>query len=353
MVTLASSLHNLWYAKTGVATLQRTVRFSLFAMTLFASALPPTQAQSQILEPHAVQEYGPLRTYAQSPIQANSLTPQLRDARGFNVGEMELFGSATIASVWAHTDHYTLDYYQNSLSLGWAWQASPQWQWELSYRWVFSADNHIDGVSLAFHQWAGIEQNGRDEVARHRSVFALSRDGFDHQNIEGRTLSSAFSLYGQWQLFQTKEHAISLGGTLYYNNVTNGPFQGHDFEQALQLNYAWHQGSHHIYSSIGATHHGNKGWRNANIAKREFTWSGAVGYQYQSSAHHNWIIEYHAYQGELDNDTDLSKTSQEVVAGYRYVMSQSAIELVIIENVFNMDNSTDVAFLLNYRYRFH
>ncbi len=36
--------------------------------------------------------------------------------------------------------------------------------------------------------------------------------------------------------------------------------------------------------------------------------------------------------------------------GYRYLMGNSALEIMAIENARNMDNSTDIAFTIGYRY---
>ncbi|MBY6107499.1 DUF3187 family protein [Ferrimonas balearica] len=53
------------------------------------------------------------------------------------------------------------------------------------------------------------------------------------------------------------------------------------------------------------------------------------------------LLEYHGFSGETD----------EVLLGYRYHLKQGAIEFTMIENIFNMDNSTDIAFTLAYRGR--
>lgn len=112
--------------------------------------------------------YGPLRSYAQSPMQVVSHTNHLRSGFSLPSEYIEAYGSATIASVWAHTDEYALDYYHNQLEIGAKWQVSSQWQWELNYRWVFAADNHLDGLTESFHDLFGIGQNGRDKVDKNR-----------------------------------------------------------------------------------------------------------------------------------------------------------------------------------------
>ena len=48
------------------------------------------------------------------------------------------------------------------------------------------------------------------------------------------------------------------------------------------------------------------------------------------------------------NAPDFSESSNEVVAGYRYRLHQLAIEALMIENIRNMDNSTDIGFTLGF-----
>lgn len=110
----------------------------------------------------AADYYGPLRTYAQAPVQSVSHTNYLRSAFSLPAEYFEASGSAALTSVWAHTDEYALDYYHNQIELGGKWQISDRWQWELNYRWVFAADNHLDGLTKGFHDLFGIDQNGRD-----------------------------------------------------------------------------------------------------------------------------------------------------------------------------------------------
>ncbi|MEZ9418085.1 DUF3187 family protein, partial [Vibrio sp. 10N.286.49.E1] len=56
------------------------------------------------------------------------------------------------------------------------------------------------------------------------------------------------------------------------------------------------------------------------------------------------------YQGWASNDPDFSEASNEVVVGYRYRLHQLAIEALMIENIRNMDNSTDIGFTLGFRF---
>nr|OEF66751.1 hypothetical protein A152_05005 [Vibrio tasmaniensis 1F-187] len=58
-------------------------------------------------------------------------------------------------------------------------------------------------------------------------------------------------------------------------------------------------------------------------------------------SHHELHLEYRWYE---DGDTEFSEAANEVMFGYRYLMQRSAVEISVIENIFNMNNSTDVTF---------
>ena len=296
--------------------------------------------------------YGPLRSYAQSPIQVVSHTNVLRSGYSLPSGYVEAYASGTIASVWAHTSDYSLDYYHNQLELGGKWQINENWQWELNYRWVFAANNHLDGLTESFHDFFGIGQNGRDEVDKNRFYMSMPEYDILIEDFEGETLANNLSTYLQYQLLQNEHHGLSIGGSLYYNDVPHGTFKGTSFEQGLQINYTYQLNSANVfYSMVGMT------FRSGDRALKDFpyrhnTAAFASGYRYALKENHHFILEYHWYQGSTEGPSEFADASNEFVIGYRYLMENSAIEIMAIENARNMDNSTDIAFTFGYRYLF-
>lgn len=295
--------------------------------------------------------YGPLRTYAQSPMQSVSHTNYLRSAFSLPADYFEAHGSAAIASVWAHTYEYALDYYHNQIELGGKWQISDHWQWEFNYRWVFAADNHLDGLTQSFHDLFSIDQNGRDEVSNNRFYISMPHYDVYEDNFEGQSIVNSLSTYLQYHLMQDKHHALSLGGSLYYNYVSHGPFKRSNFEQGVQLNYSYLRDAHAIYTMAGATFRTDASAL-VNLPYRHTTVALAGGYRYAIAEKHHFLIEYHWYQGSNEGPDEFSDAANEVAIGYRYLMQSSAIELIATENVRNMDNSTDIALAFGYRYLF-
>ncbi|MEJ6522179.1 DUF3187 family protein [Shewanella bicestrii] len=314
--------------------------------------LKPTLALSLLLVPNAFantvdyHDYGPLRSYAQSPTQAGSLTPMLRSGFSLPEGQKELHLSASAASVWAETDDYFADYYHNTLEGGLSWQINDKWLLDTSYHWRFSGDNHLDSLTMWFHDAFGFSQNGREDAAKHQNQI-FSKDGINQQNISGETLNNAITLYLGYQLFENSHHGLSLGGSLYYNYVDAGPFENEVFEQALQLNYSFRYGNHYFHSTAAVSfRQGNEVLSGIRYDNHAYTVN--LGYEY-ITGRHGWLIELHHYQGLLETENDFSKASNEILLGYRYYLDNSAIEFAIVENYFNMDNSTDIAFNIGYR----
>uniref|UniRef100_UPI0004A32423 DUF3187 family protein n=3 Tax=Vibrio parahaemolyticus TaxID=670 RepID=UPI0004A32423 len=85
---------------------------------------------------------------------------------------------------------------------------------------------------------------------------------------------------------------------------------------------------------------------------RHNTAAMAGGYRYAPWENHHFIVEYHWYQGSTEGPAEFADASNEIVMGYRYLMGNSALEIMAIENARNMDNSTDIAFTIGYRYLF-
>ncbi|RJX72992.1 DUF3187 family protein [Vibrio sinensis] len=299
----------------------------------------------------AIERYGPVQTYAQSPFHTNSLSPQLRSGFGLSANTIELYGTGTIASIWAETSDYQLDYYQNQIALGGKWQINEQWQLDLHYRWNYAGNNHLDTLTTHFHDWFGIDQNGRDMVDDHNFNIYIPEYGIELSDFRGETLSHGYTAYLQYQLVEQTHHGLSLGMALYFNDAEHGIFSSTKFEQALQLNYGYRHQKHQLDAILSITHRKTPSVFE-QLPYRSTTWSTGASYQYAIAERHEAIVQFMVYEGTSNGDDEFSKPSTEFTLAYRYRMDQSAIEFSIIENVFYADNSTDIAFTLGYRYRF-
>lgn len=296
-------------------------------------------------------DYGPLQTYAQSPMITNGLAPQLRSGFSIPEQEVELHAGFTMASIWANNDKYQLDYYQNQLQLGGKWQLNSLWQIELDYRWNYAANNHLDSFIIDFHNWFSIDQNGRDEVAKDRFVIDMPEYQIEQRDFRGEILSQGLYSYVQYQLYQNQNHGLSIGASLYYSDIGQTIFAHSDWEQAIQINYGYRQGKHGFDTTLSQTFRDTP-TNFESLPYRSNNWSVGASYRYQWFDNHFLVTQMAFYEGIANDDSSFADIATEFTLGYRYQMPNSAIEFSVIENGINADNSTDVAFTLAYRYRF-
>ncbi|CAH7005167.1 conserved exported hypothetical protein [Vibrio chagasii] len=294
----------------------------------------------------------PMFVYAQSPIHSNVLSTQLRSAEPNRTGTIEFKSSYTQASIWAHTQAYSLDYYQNQSNIAVQWQASPIWKTELDYRVVTAKDSGLDSFVMGFHDLFGVGQNGRDEVAKDQFTMDFHNAGVHVSDFEGDDLTNAITFYNELLLYSRGPMSLSAGGSLFYNNVRSGQFARTSFEQGVQLNYSYITPRHSFFSTIGLVHRNSDGHlvSDERLALENVSASWAVGYEYRWNQRHSFVLESLNYQGWATNDPDFSELSNEVVVGYRYRLYRLALEALMIENIRNMDNSTDIGFTLGVRF---
>lgn len=222
----------------------------------------------------------PMFVYAQSPIHSNVLSTQLRSAEPNRTGTIEFKSSYTQASIWAHTQAYSLDYYQNQSNIAVQWQASPIWKTELDYRVVTAKDNGLDSFVMGFHDLFGVGQNGRDEVAEDQFTIDFHNAGVHVSDFEGDDLTNAVTFYNELLLYSRGPMSLSAGGSLFYNNVRSGQFARTSFEQGVQLNYSYITPRHSFFSTIGLVHRNCDGHLvcDEKLALENVSASWAVGY---------------------------------------------------------------------------
>lgn len=300
---------------------------------------------------HADDGYGPMQSYTQSPLHTNVLSPQTRSGFSLTPDDYEIYTSGVIASVWAVTADYELDYYQNQIAIGGKWQLDSDWQFDLQYRWNFAANNHLDRPTMAFHDLVGIDQNGRQDVANNRFVIDMPSYGIEEQDFRGETLSSTLIGYLQYQVIEREYHGLSIGASLYYNDTSRGLFSASRFEQSLQLNYGYLRDKHALDVTTAMTFRSTP-TDFSQMPYRDSTWRIGASYRYHWLKRHTLIAEIASHQGLMDDGSEFAKPSTEFTYGYRYTRENSALEFTLVENMFHADNSTDIALGVAFRYRF-
>lgn len=297
----------------------------------------------------------PLRSYSQSQFQSTSLSMQLRS--GLAPDSSEIYTTMNASSVWGEGDDFHMDYYQNQWMVGSLWKINSRWAMDLSYQLGWTGNNHLDNLIIEFHDWFNIDQNGRDDVADHQFNIDSDNYNFHLNDFEDERTVSAFSWYTQYQIYQSDEHGLNIGATLYYNDVGSGPFERSTFEQQVQLNYTYLTGKHALFSSLGVSNKDDETFldkaadeQDVNIHARDMTIDFALGYSYRVAHNHELLAEYHGYQGNLKKVEDFENFTNEITLGYRFSHLNWQLEFALTENFINMDNSADISFNGGFRY---
>lgn len=321
--------------------LKRIATLSIMAPTLFLAECAQASDNDHL----------PFRTYASSPYQAISLSNQLRS--GFVNDKTEVFLSGSVASIWAQSDEFELDYYQNQAFVGLHLNPIDKLEVELMYQYSWAGDNKLDSIVKDFHDAFGFEQNGRDNVKDDQFNIIDNISGNNINNFKDETLASAFHAYAQYQVFNNENHGISIGGSLYYNDVDHSPFKKTSFEQGLQVNYSYRNDSHSVHTSLGLVHRDDEQVLGSFDVK-DTTLSFSAAYNFRFFEKHDVMVQYNHFEGVLEEDSPFSEASQEIVLGYRYSFNKDVLlELTTIENIENMDNSTDINFGAGIRVMFN
>lgn len=301
-------------------------------LPLFSSII----AVALIYQPLAIAgaQSTPLRTYAASPYQSTSLSTQLRSA--FPVEETEVFSMVSVASVWAQSADFNLDYYQNQIFFGSQWRLNEDISMEIMFQFSQAKNNGLDSFVMNFHDLFGIGKNGREEAGEDQFNVTSDTYSISEQDFENDVLVSAVHSYLEYHIFASEAEALSIGGSIYMNDLNDDSIASSSFEQGVQLNYSKIRGNHGLFSTIGVTHRKDVSILN-EINVDGVTGAFAIGYSYRFARRHQILSEYHIYQGFMDDDSEFSKASHEVIMGYRYRYNQVVLELSATENIINMD----------------
>lgn len=298
-------------------------------------------------------DFGALKTNAQSPFHSNSLTTQLRT--GIQNDATEIYGSYNVSSMMAEDANYKMDYLQDQANLGFKMKLTDRLNFDTSFTYIYASENNLDDITYKFHNFFNLSQNGREDLEY--GANDIETHYGTHDDFTGETLSQAITMYFDYDVWHNENHGVTIGTSFYYNDVNSGDFERDSFEQAIQANYAFQLGDHNLYSTLGVTFTDTPFLTEMDEHEdyRNVRFMTGVGYNYAISENHQFIAEMDILQGafeESDTVGQLSMVSYEVSLGYRYIYEENtAIEVSMIENIINHDNSADIAFTIGLRHK--
>jgi hypothetical protein len=261
-------------------------------------------------------------------------------------------------NTWADMKRYTFDYEMLDSHIALSYAFNNRFEFGVFFENRSFFGGHMDNTIQEFHDLFGIGQSGRDEV-EHNLSRVIIRDG--QGNILTEFGADRFENNGIGLVAQYVIHpgtvlwpVICVNGQLRYalkepDVVTDNdePLDAYiGIALSKRLSEKWH-----AYSNMGYTYYGQTEFDNMELESRSV--SGMLAIAYDWTANFSLLVQYLFHEGVLDDYDELGDYSHEIVFGFQYMTDHGGmVELGLIENVVNTDNSPDVGLHFAYAYRF-
>ncbi len=313
--------------------------------------------------------YGPLRVESQSPFQSLRLvfTPKLPSTLAR--GRWEVNGGLTWANIWAKDraenvppgglGRFTVDYEttQAKINLSHGLTDTVQLGVEFHHRSWFGGD--LDTFIQDFHDAFGVDQGGRDLAERDSRRFFLDYGEGEPLDL-GPSTSNVLNEYLLFSIHQRlscgshRRPAMAWGGSLRWQTdglvikKENLPDAELFFTLAQRLG---HKGRLHGYWTGRYAYFGESTF--GGVALKESEYSSLAALEWRFRPRTSIIFQYLiSSEGVGGNRDPFSKSSHEIVLGWKGEFKGGVIELGILENIFTSDNSPDFGLHFGYSYRY-
>lgn len=261
-----------------------------------------------------------------------------------------VYAGMTWTNVWARDREFLLDYEMLDTLLGFGYGFGDRWGvgMFIDHRAYFGGamDSFIEG----FHDWFGIDQDGRDQAPSGRSVIEMYDPDTGEKTVE--ISADELSNTGLSLLLNHNvdfDHPLLPSLNIY--GVARYPLQSPEvFEKSHRLDYGVGLGLSkrwfdrwHTYAVLGYTWYADRGKTDpgeVTFENQQLIGLFAIGWQY--SADVNFIAQYVYGSAVIKTLEALDKASHEVHLGFRWRLNQTyMLDFALIENIITMDNSPD------------
>lgn len=291
---------------------------------------------------------GPFHIRSQSPAHSPRLTPIPRVPEKIIPGHFQVWWGGNWTNIWVEEKRYFLDYEMLNLDGELCYGVTPRLSIALGYNYRSYFGGGMDAFIQGFHDTLDIDQQGRDEVPRNQSQM-IFYDAEGNITVGRRSASilqnGGISLTGKYILQNGARFwpAVSISGTIkYWTNLSDskGIDVPVDFGLTLGLSKRWAV-RWYTYFSGAFTYHLESDY--LGLPFDDTILSAVLGLEWRWRPTLSLIAQYLAIEGALkENVGQLSQPSQEVTMGLKWQFEASSVlELGVIENIINHDNSPD------------
>jgi len=301
--------------------------------------------------------HGPFQYRSQSPGQSLRFTMLDILSGPINAGWRTSTGAAW-TNTWADKKEYTLDYEMLDAHIAISYAFNKRFELGFFFENRSFFGGYMDNTIQEFHDLFGIAQSGRDEVAHNLSRVILRDDQglviaeFDADKFENNGIGVIvqYVIHPGTSLWP----AICVNGQLRYalkepDIITDNdePLDAYiGIALSKRLSEKWH-----TYSNVGYTHYGQTEFDSLNLESNAL--SGMVAVAFDWTPTFSLLVQYNFHEGVINDLGKLSNYSHEIVFGFKWMTDHGGmVELGLIENIIDTDNSPDFGIHFAYAYRF-
>jgi hypothetical protein len=301
--------------------------------------------------------YGPLSLPSQAPGQVLRLGLQPRTPSTLAQGQFELNWTESFANIFNfEEDDFRLDYMTLNSTLDLAYGLSDTVEVDVAVGNLQRTDSYLDPVVDGFHDLFGIDDAGRDQFPEHDNIIDLEpKNGVE---IEDRSSGSEATF-----VTLTMQHNVTCGTTVWpalaYSVSTRWDAGGDaelegssDFSAGISGSAAKRLGERfYTYLGLGYNWYGPDESRGLELKDEQ--WGGLAALEWSYRSRRSFVLEYLVNEGAAADRDPFDDPTHEVHLGWKCeVRPGTVLELGLIENIVNMDNSPDFGLHFGLRYRF-
>jgi len=303
--------------------------------------------------------YGPLRLGSQSPFQSLRFGIDPRTPSTLAEGQWE----AHVTETWSNTFVYDpgkllLDFETLDTRVSLAYGVLDELELELEFENRSGFGGIMDRFINAFHRAFGLTDAGRHNFPRNQFQIQIP----DNKGNPALTLGSGDEGSFSNALLFTVQHNVTCG-TEYLPaiayaltlraNVDNGPGLSGQLPVEPQLSVSLSKaiGDFYVYGSVAFGYFGTE--HLAGIHLRPTQYSGLAAVEWRFDSNMSLIVQYLVTQGVAKDLGDFSQASNEITLGWKWELAErTVLELGLIENIINFNNSPDFGVHAGLTYRF-
>jgi len=244
------------------------------------------------------------------------------------------------------SDLWQVDYEVVRTNIGFSWALSDDVRLDLTLESASRTGGTLDAVILGFHQAFGVAIGYRGQFARNENRIEIQPPGggarivVDKEDPQPYEQAAILTLrdtvtYGD-EDFPALAWSLSVRGNLAPGDVhRSGPF---DLGASVGLVKEFE--SIHLYAGGNVAWFGREDFFGLKL--KPIQWSTTVAVEWRVATDVSLIAQYLITSGSAEGLSDFSRPCHELVAGFKWEPRRGLlIELALVENIINFNNSPD------------